>query len=179
MDAPTPDQVRDRSALLTARYSQNAENDELLQERIAEEVPVVADLTGRAIGGAPGVPVPDYLVPVAEAAIALRIERAPLTAKDAQKGIGTLRLRSFTAGPYSETYFTPGDLAALKALDPDRRIHELLWTLATEDKRAYWVYMWGGPIQPGVAVQTFNWRGRVAVDSRRINRSVVRGYPRV
>jgi hypothetical protein len=175
VDTPTPDQVRAHSQLVAQKYPP-PDADELLEAQIAAYVPVMADLTGRAIGEIPGAPVPDYLEPVALQALALVLERSTSTAKEAKREAGRLRLRSFSAGPYSETYFTPGDVAALKTLDPDQRVHALLWALATEEKRRYWLFIWGGPIEPGAAVQRFNWRGRRVVDQRRSSARSRLGY---
>lgn len=163
MDAPTPDEVRARSALLTQRFPDGAVGDAALSGRIEVMVPVLSDLTGRSLAedlGVPGVSVPAYLEPTAEQAVALKLERGSATAKDRKKAINTLNLRSFSAGPYSESYFGPGEAAEIKKLDPDPEIAELLWALATEDKRAYWLAIWGETVVPGAAVQSFDWRAR-------------------
>lgn len=160
MDAPTPDAVRARSALVTLLFPDAAAGDAALT--LVEQVvgPVISDLTGRAIGGAPGEEVPDYLVPVAERAFALKIERHPATAKERRKAIRGLNVRSVSAGPWSESYFGPGEAAQIKRLDPDPETHEVLWTLATPDKRAYWRALWDGVYEPAAGVQTFPWLRR-------------------
>ena len=167
MDTPTPDEVRARSELLTLRLPDDdgGENDDKLAALLADDAPVVSELTGRSIGPAdqPGEEVPDYLKPVAIRAMALRAERFLVggTAKARQGAIGSLRLRSFTAGPYSESYFGPGEAVAAKALDPDSAVHELLWTLATAEKRLYWQRVWGTAQEaPAAGVQEFAWGAR-------------------
>lgn len=165
MDTPTVDDVRARSELLTVRYPDPA-GDDALQLILDDDAPVVSQLTGRSIGpaGTPGEEVPAYLVPVAKRAMTLRAERIGIggTAKSRKGVIGSLRLRSFTAGPYSESYFGPGEAQAAKALDPDPAAHELLWALATPEMRDYWTALWTGQQVPAAAVQQFDWtqRGR-------------------
>lgn len=167
MDTPTPDQIRARSALVAQRFPSPGGNAELTAT--AEVIgPIIADLTGRAISGAPGEEVPDYLVPVAERAFALKIERTPTTVKDRKKLLASLNLRSFSAGPYSESYFGPGEAAQIKQLDPDAETHQVLWALATEAKRAYWLLLWGDQVAPAAGVQSFNWGGRSRRSPRRV-----------
>lgn len=164
MDTPTAEEVRLRSELLALRYpADDEERMAVLQRLLDDDAPVVSELTGRSIGiaGTPGEEVPDYLQPVAVRAMALRAERMTIggSAKARTGAVGALSLRSFTAGPYSESYFGPGEAATAKVLDPDPAIHELLWALATEAKREYWLILWGIQARtPGFAVQGFNYR---------------------
>jgi hypothetical protein len=167
VDTPTPDEVRPRSELLTARYPDDdgGPNDLKLKALLDDDAPVVSSLTGRIIGpeGTPGEEVPAWLVPVAMRVMALRAERMSVTGTArARTGVlGSLRLRSFSAGPYSESYFGPGEAATAKVLDPDPAVHELLWALATEEMRRYWLRLWGlGVEDPAVAVQSFEWGAR-------------------
>jgi len=150
METPSVADVQLRSPLL-AEY----EDPDRLQVVLDDDAPVVSELTGRAIGppGTPGEEVPDYLRPVAIRALALRAERFLVTgtAEKRTGAIGALALRSFTAGPYSETYFGPGEAASAKTLDPDPAVHELLWALATPEKRAYWLALWGVQEPPAFA----------------------------
>lgn len=160
MDTPTTDEVRARSELLTKRYPKSdAARDAILRGMLEDDAPVVSSLTGRKIGppDTPGVEVPMWLRPVAIRAMALRAERIAVTgtAQKRQGSIGTLQLRGFSAGPYSEQYFGPGEAATAKVLDPDPAVHELLWALATEQKRDEWLALWGGAQPPADAVQSF------------------------
>lgn len=130
---------------------------------LGDDAPVISELTGRKIGpdDQPGVEVPDYLRPVAIRAMAMRAERFAVggTVSTRRGQIQSLTLRSFTAGPYSETYFGPGEAAAARALDPDPAVHELLMALATEERRDWWLNLWGElPYAPGAAVQEFGWQ---------------------
>lgn len=162
MNTPTPEEVRSRSALVEQRFPDTTDGDAALAAQLEVLAPIISDLTGRKIGpeGTPGVEVPGYLVPVAERAFALKLERTPTTAKERRRVLQSLSLRSFSAGPYSETYFGPDAAAAIKRLDPDEETHEVLWTLATEEKRQEWLFLWNGQLAPGVAVQSFAWSAR-------------------
>lgn len=168
MDAPTPDQVRSRSVLVAQRYPDDAAGDAALALQTEVLAPIISDLTGRSIGGAPGEEVPDYLVPVAQLVFALKIERHPRTAREREKALRNLNLRSISAGPWSESYFGPGEAAQVKRLDLDAETHEALWALATPEKRSYWLVLWGDPVPPAAAVQPFNWRRRSMRSPRRV-----------
>lgn len=169
MLTPSPDDVRARSELLRLRFPDGDEDKEAeLAALLADDAPVVSSLTGRIIGpeGTPGEEVPAYLQPVAMRAMALRAERMSVTgaARSRTGAIGKLTLRSFSAGPYSEAYFGPGEAQGAKALDLDPVVHELLWALATEEKRQEWLRLWGmASYEPAMAVQSVAWqrtRGR-------------------
>jgi hypothetical protein len=166
VETPTLEAVRLASPLLTERYPEPAK-DEDLQQLLDEVVPVVASLTCRAIGpeGTPGDEVPDWLRPVAVRAIALKAEGYALgrDSKSRGKAIRGVRLRSFTAGPYSESYFGPDEAARAKVLDPDPAVNEVLWTLATEDCRARWLALWSGTQVPATAIQAVDWGSRTRV----------------
>lgn len=148
MDTPTPEDVLARSELLTQRFPPaDADAQTRLAALLADLAPIISQLTGRKIGPAdtPGVEVPDWLVPAARRAFTLKAEREALgrNAKAVIKGEGSLRLRSFSAGPYSESYFGPGEAESAGVLDPNPTIHEALWALATEEMRNYWLRLWG------------------------------------
>jgi hypothetical protein len=168
VNTPTPAEIRARSELVALRFPDTAPGNEALTA-LAEVIgPLISELTGRAIGDAPGVEVPDYLVPVAEMAFALKVEHHPTVAKDRRKALTVLNLRSFSAGPYSESYFGPGEAAQIKRLDPDPELHEVLWALATPEKRAYWLLLWNEQVAPAAGVQTFAWGRRSRRSPRRV-----------
>jgi hypothetical protein len=161
---PTPDQVRERSKLLAAAYPDDdgGENDDALAVSAEDASLIVADLTGRAIGPAetPGVEVPAHLVNLAVRAVAMKAEQLEVlggTARDRRKAIRNANLRSISAGPWSESYFGPEEAAKAQRLDPDPRLHEILWALATEEKRDYWIALWTGVQPPAGAVSSFDW----------------------
>lgn len=148
MDRPTVAQVKARSEFLTPR------TDEAVGVLLDEAIGVVASLTGRnvGLGDAPGdsptgcewEDVPTWMVPVALRAVTLQTEAmAGVSATKVAKSRGGRLLASFTAGPYSESYFAPDAAAKAKALSPDPTISDILWSLATECVRAYWLRIWG------------------------------------
>lgn len=173
MVTPTPDEVRAVSPLLVQRYPDDAENDAKLQAFLDVLAPIISWLTGRSIGPAdvetPGVEVPDWLKPIAVRVFALRAERDSVSseARRRKTAAGSLRIRSFTAGPYSESYFGPEEAGKIQMLDPEPGLHELLWALATEEKRAYWTALWTGEELPAAAVQAFDYGARGRARERR------------
>lgn len=163
MVAPTVDELQSRSVFLAGR--DDAELVPLAEEGAA----LVSVLTGRDIGvvalgggdsptGCGWEEVPPFLRPTAQRAVAYLVES--LLAADtvkAGKTRGSRQLASFSAGPYSESYFSPELAAKSQTLHPDPMVHSVLWSLATECVRSYWLRVWGvdeGLPAAAVAVQT-------------------------
>lgn len=108
---------------------------------------------------------PVGLIPIAYRAVRLILEREIATSDSdfvEESAQGRL-LRGFTAGPYSESYFAPGEFARRgvqqrPAMDPEPQIDAALWALATEGAREQWI-AWVTGIQPPAGVVTsFNAR---------------------
>lgn len=156
---PTPPEVRAVSPLLQQRYPTDGDSDLVSVTYLAGAL--VASLTGRAVGatGTPGETVPDWLRPVAVQAVAMEAENlgtlgtARARAAAARRG----NLRSISAGPWSESYFSPAEIARAGVLDSNPLLHQLLWALATDATREYWLGLWGQGFAPAAAVQSFDW----------------------
>jgi hypothetical protein len=169
VELPTPEALREFSAVLAARLpADGGENDAYLTRAASVEGPLVARMTGRKIGflNMPGRKVEEWLEPIAVNVIALRIERGVILgqkAKTRQATVEGARLSSFSAGPYSESYQPMAAEFSGHVLDPDRQIHDLLWELCTEEKQGYWRAYWGGYNMPAGAAQAVPWTmpGRV------------------
>lgn len=167
MDTPTPVQVRERSRLLRARYPEPAaggdESPDLLTA-ITDAAVLVATWTGRLIAPADvGEEVPAGLVPVALRAVARMAERVDeaTASAEASKTAGGKRLRSISAGPWSESYFAPGELAmknGVAAVTGDAVLDGLLWALMTEDAREQWFALTSGVQAPAGGVTSFDYR---------------------
>lgn len=162
MVAPTVDEVQARSAFLAGRA------DAELAPLVSEAAGLVSALTGRDIGvvaagggdsptGCGWEDVPGWLVPVAQRAVTYLVESLlRSTSEAAASHRGDRLLASFSAGPYSESYFAPDVAAKAQTLHPDPAVAAVLWALATECVRRYWLAIWGviGPPAAGIAVQT-------------------------
>lgn len=161
MQTPSTEDVRTQSALLAEVYpADDAERDAALAVLIGTDAALVSSMTGRAVAsGAPGDPVPDYLEPVAVRAISLRCEREAIRSipKERRGSIKALRLRSFSAGPYSESYVRPEEASKRGLLDFEPEIHDMLWALCTDEKRDYWTGIWTGIFTPASATQEVAW----------------------
>lgn len=173
MVTPTPDELRAQSEVLTARFPDDdgGTEDQKLAARAVTAAAIVASLTFRLIDpitestvdGYAFEEVPDGLKPVAARAIALMTARAVLTG-ELKLAVATAtgrRLRSFTAGPYSESYFAPGELGVKEGrprLDPDDEIDAALWALATRSARSYLIFLSTGVAEPAAGVQSFDYR---------------------
>lgn len=165
--------IRGRSPLLAERFPDGS-GDEGLAALVLEASSVVSMLTGRMIGvtgegpwGCPLEEVPLPLQPLAVRAVRLRAERMDLLEMNpalliarAEQVLGGLA--SFSAGPYSESYFPPGQtVQTLQALDPDPEHAAELWSLATECVREGWLRLWypgmAGIFEPTSTNQEFDW----------------------
>lgn len=161
MDAVTVDEARARSQLLTSRYP-DPDGDDALTELLLDAGEVVAALTCRRIAPATdGTEVPPSLVRTATRAVVLKAEKLAVgeraAARARTKAINDQRLRSISAGPWSESYFGPDEAAKAKMLDPDPVLHETLWALATEGCRETWLAFWGGRNAPAAAPMKFDY----------------------
>lgn len=164
MDTPTPEALRTDSDLLALKLPASSENDAKLTQRATVTAAIVAAITGRQIDPVTeGVEVPAGLQPLAIHAIARFVERRIImgAAATAEKTAMGRLLRGFTAGPYSESYFSPGDLqmkGGRPVMDADADLDETLWALATEEARANWIAQATGVQPPAGVASTFDYR---------------------
>jgi hypothetical protein len=108
---------------------------------------------------------PDSMVPMAFQAIRLLTERYSVLADPeyAEQNASGRLLRGFSAGPYSENYFAPGEFArkgttGRPAVDNDTTVDGLLWGLMTEDARDYFIFRAEGVSPPVGIVTPFDYR---------------------
>lgn len=165
MDTPTPDQIRERSAFLTARYPSGAEGDAGLALLLMVTAPLVGSLTGRNIADEEGEEVPPAKVPIAIQVIAMKTEQfdsAIGTVKGRKRSLTRGNLASFSAGSYSESYFGPAQIMAAKQLDSDPVLSELLWALCTDQRKQEWLEFWDPEDYPSGVGQfvSFEWGNR-------------------
>lgn len=66
-------------------------------------------------------------------------------------------LKSFSAGSYSETRFSPSELGATKSPPYPPGLWALLWALMTEEKRAEWLEMLTGVHRPAGGFVDIDW----------------------
>lgn len=161
---PAPADVRGRSPYLKQRLPStpvNADTEQTLREAVLDATAIVESLTGRDLSAPLGTEDGVDLDRLALRAVTLKTERIVAgegSFKERKGAISGTRLKSFSAGPYSESYFGPGDAASAGALDLDPVLAEVLWALATEAKRQEWLYLWGkAPAAPFAAVQQFDY----------------------
>lgn len=181
MLTPTPNELRAASDLIAKKFPPSGPEDAKLQQRAAVAAVVISSLTFRLIEpvnealveGYTFVEVPAGLRPVAVRAVALMVEREIVTGEPAfaeQVATGR-RLRGFSAGPYSESYFAPGEFARRGAqqgrppMDPDEQLDQVLWALATIEAREYFVATATGIQAPAGVVTAFDYR-KQAVGNR-------------
>lgn len=109
---------------------------------------------------------PAGMVPIAVTAVARMAERIYVTTEPtfAQQVATGRRLRGFSAGPYSEQYFAPGEFArrgaqqGRPAVDQDDALDQALWALMTEDARDYFVWRSTGLTPPTGVATVFDYR---------------------
>lgn len=172
MQTPTPPDIRARSPLLTQRYPLADPESPEFVAAIEDASALVASWTGRLIEPVTeGEEVPDGLVGIARRAIAKLVEQIATTSEAAfaAKTAGGRRLRSISAGPWSESYFAPGELSmknGVATITGDPTLDALLWTLATETRREEWVALASGKQPPAAAVTEFDYRRRGSITVR-------------
>lgn len=172
---PQPDEIRRRSKLLQRELPEepfDPDVEDTLAALVQESAAWVQTVTWRILDPTLTIPeatleaVPPGLVPLAMRAVRLVAERGVMTADAdfvAESAQGR-RLRGFTAGPYSESYFAPGDLVVKASaggrpmMDPDAQIDAVLWALATEGAREQWIAYATGQHPPAGAVTEFDGR---------------------
>lgn len=160
---PSASMIRDRSDYLKTLFPPDPldpEVEDALREVVGDATALVESLTCRTLDAA--LAADARLARLAVRAVTMKAERVGSiwAAKARRASIRSLALKSFTAGPYSETYFGPEEATSLKALDPDRELHEVLWALATEECRERWLALWTGVHEPASAVQEVAWNRR-------------------
>jgi hypothetical protein len=175
---PSPTSLRRDSPLLRQNYPVPAVDpavDGDLRRYVYAAVEIVQALTWRIVDSTLGCPappeyacelVPPALVGVAVRAVQLLTERMSVTGQPgfaAQFASGRL-LRGFSAGPYSESYFAPGEFARRGAqqgrppMDVSEELDAALWALATEDARDYFVFRATGQVLPGGQAIAWDYR---------------------
>ncbi len=166
METPTADEVRERSPLLRERYPAVPGEDPApdLLATIEDAAVIVGSLTGRLIAPLEvGEEVPAGLRRIAVRAIARMAELmdTQMSAEFADVVARGERLRGFSAGPYSEQYFAPGELVVKSGraqMSPDAQLDALLWALATDEAREEFIALATGVHAPGGAVSNFDYR---------------------
>lgn len=176
---PTPDQIRNASPLLRQNFpippvDPYAPAD--LRNQVYQSIAAVQSLTWRLIdptlgcsapdeGGYSCETVPPSLVPVAYAAVIRMTEELNVTSEAdyAQQLASGRMLRGFSAGPYSESYFAPGEFSrrgvtTRPAMSTDSVLDAMLWALATEDARDYFVWRSTGIAPPTGVASAFDYR---------------------
>jgi hypothetical protein len=99
----------------------------------------LSSITCRDFGNGSGSEIPTEMLPLAYFATALYVEqlhyRMDPSRRTASMGGVTGGLRSFSVGPYSESYFGPGESAeyAWNVLDPDPLLNSMLMALITPE----------------------------------------------
>jgi hypothetical protein len=74
-------------------------------------------------------------------------------------------IKSFSAGPYSETRRDAGDAMKARLLVAWPWLSDLLWGLLTPDRYDYWTAFFGGQNAPAFAVTEMDWGAFEDVDS--------------
>lgn len=125
------------------------EGDEALDARVRWAGAYVAEVTGRPIAT-----MPVELEPIAEQAITLRVLQMLSSGTTKALNVASAPwLKSFTAGSYREDRFSPkelggGDKDVLLKVNPLMELAQLLWLLMTDEKRDYWLEVFGGRVKP-------------------------------
>lgn len=160
IEVPT---IRERSRMLAARYPAAdpyvPDADPLVPfVQVAEQL--VSSITGRDVDVGAGEAVPPEMTQVAVLAVQLMTEQVVVAgggdAKQSEAAAGGQRLRSISAGPWSESYFAPGELTlknGVAVITGNMLLDQVLWSLMTQEKRDEWFALATG-VQPPAAMVT-------------------------
>jgi hypothetical protein len=176
---PAPMDIRNASPLLRAKVpipTVDAYALSDLRNMVYTATMYVQAMTWRLIDTTLGCPapaeegytcelVPNEMVPMVVQVITKLVERYNVlsSVQYATQVATGRRLRGFTAGPYSENYFDPGQFSrrgvmTRPVMDNDDTIDGLLWALATEDARDYFVWRTTGVGLPTGVSTSFDYR---------------------
>lgn len=166
MDRPTPTEIR---AYAPPLFDWEAygfpvpvppATDDALDIRVEWAVGTLYAVTGRTM---------DSITVPEEVAIAQRVLAAFVMLEatgGSQAALQVLEqpwLKSFTAGSYSETRFSPSELAGggkTEAPPYPPTLWALLWALMTDEKRDEWTEKLTGRVRPAGAFFDMDWGGR-------------------
>lgn len=168
---PTPDDVRNLSELIADRFPVGgADSERKLRNIVYMSIALVQGMTWRLIDPTLGSPpgkvfeaVPVSLVPIAIRAVTLMAEQQAVTGSlefVASTNEGR-RLRSISAGPWSESYFAPGELVMKNGrpqMSTNPELDTCLWLLATEDAREEFITLTTGQQPPAAVITTIDYR---------------------
>ena len=132
-----------------------------LKSTIDVTLPMLSALTCRDF--VTGSDIPAHLLPTAVLAVTLYVEQL-VYGTDPQNRSGAMssaagNLRSFTAGPYSESYFGPNEVKfEWNRLNPDPVLNSMLLALITPECLANRMAAANGEFPPSFAIQEVDWR---------------------
>lgn len=163
MDTPTVTSIQTWSKVpfdtLDAPFT-----DDDLTVALARAIAYIQFVTGRTLDGT----MPAEFASLAEQATQMRVEQLVFQAQPDYVETGSDdQIATFSAGGYSETRRGPNDRAKAEAgrippINSWPSLNEMLWFLATEDKRDYWRTELGENT-PGFEVTEMDWGDYVAM----------------
>lgn len=158
IDGPSDEAIYVTSKLLQDLYDDPSDIDPILNEAIA----LVCETTWRTFaapydnGEHEYEAIPNNLMPIALRAVRLKTEEVALRAAlDAsEEAVSEGRLRSFSAGPYSESYADAGAYIKNQMVTANEALNEALMLLMTPDAKDEFLARASGKQRPaGEAVQ--------------------------
>ena len=131
-----------------------------MKPTIDAALPLLSALTCRNF--TTGEDIPDHLAPTATLATTLFVEQMTYGTGGEQResamSSATGNLRSISAGPWSESYFAPGEVEfAWNVLNPDPLLNSMLLALITPECLAIRQGAAEGEYPPGYATQEIDW----------------------
>lgn len=151
MNTPTVDDIKAWS-LVDWSGLPEVVSDELLEVFLARSVDYVLDVTGRTLDS-----VPAGLVTTAQEAIQKRVEQLAYQAQPDQIDTRTDDMvKSFGTDGFNESRRDLNEPDKQKMINPWQALHDLLWRLATEEKRDEWMERWGS-MTPAFEVAEVDW----------------------
>lgn len=132
-------------------YDTNAELEVLLDRAVA----YVEDVTGRTLAT-----LPSQFDRTMEEAIQRTVEQAAMRSQEENIEVSADfdTISNMSVSGYSEGRRNMDDIRKARLINPWPLLHDLLWRMATDDKRDEWDDYWaGGSERPAFAISEMDW----------------------
>jgi hypothetical protein len=153
MIAPTVNEIREWSQMDFASYGYGSSAD--LQVLLDRAIEYVQEVTGRKLAT-----LPDQYEKTMQEALQRTVEQSVLRSQEDALEVAadfeTISNMSVTG--YSENRRNMDDLRKAQMINPWPLLHDLLWRMATDDRRDEWDDYWaGGSERPAFDVSEMDW----------------------
>lgn len=153
MTAPTISQIKDWSKMDFVSYGYGSSSD--LQVLLDRAIEYVEEVTGRTLAT-----LPTKYENTMQEAIQRTVEQSVLRSQDDALEVSADfdTIANFNVTGYSESRRNMDDIRKARMINSWPLLHDLLWRMATDDRRDEWDDYWaGGAERPAFEVSEMDW----------------------